>query len=192
MTRVDGTFASPISLQAGTLTRTGTIHGTLQNSGGILVPDNSGLGPLIITGQYAQGSNGTLSVNLAGVTQGFNYGWLDVRGTGAAVTLGGSLKVGLLSGFSPLLGNFFNVLTCTGCTINADLRSVSLPPLASGLDWSVRLLDAFSTLQLAVVSTPTVSAPEPGTLWLVGAGFVGLVEWRRRQKKVCSARAPDV
>jgi len=37
-------------------------------------------------------------------------------------------------------------------------------------------------LQLAVVSAPTASAPEPATLLLVGSGFVGLAAWRRRQR----------
>jgi hypothetical protein len=50
-------------------------------------------------------------------------------------------------------------------------------------------LDAFGTLQLAVVSTSTVSAPEPGTIWVIGAAFIGLIRWQRRQKKVVSARA---
>lgn len=182
-TIVNGTFAHNISLQAGTLSGTGTIQGTVQNSGGLLLPGNNGLGTLTIKGQYAQGFGGTFGVNLAGLSQGVTYGLLAVQGTGAAVTLGGSLKVALLNGFSPSLGNTFGVLTCTGCTISGGLRSLSLPTLASGLDWSVRFVDAFGTLQLAVVSSPTASAPEPGTLLLVGAGFVGLVGWRRKQRR---------
>ena len=185
-TIVNGTFAHNVTLQAGTLSGTGTIQGTVNNSGGLLLPGNNGLGTLTIKGQYAQGFNGTFGVNLAGLSQGVNYGLLAVQGTGAAVTLGGSLKVGLLNGFSPSLGNTFGILTCTGCTISGGLRSLSLPTLASGLDWSVRFVDGLGTVQLAVVSVPTASAPEPGTLLLVGAGFVGLVGWRRKKIKACS------
>lgn len=189
-TIVNGTFAHNISLQAGTLSGTGTIQGTVQNSGGLLLPGNNGLGMLTIKGQYAQGFGGTFGVNLAGLSQGVTYGLLAVQGTGAAVTLGGSLKVGLLNGFSPSLGNTFGILTCTGCTISGGLRNLSLPTLASGLDWSVRFVDGLGTLQLAVVSTPIPGsgAPEPGTLLLVGAGFVGLVGWRRKQTRGCSAQ----
>lgn len=189
-TIVNGTFAHNVTLQAGTLTGTGTIQGTVQNNGGLLLPGNNGLGTLTIKGQYAQGSSGTFGVNLAGLNQGVTYGLLAVQGAGAAVTLGGSLKVGLLNGFSPSLGNTFGVLTCTGCTISGGLRSLSLPTLASGLDWSVRFVDGLGTLQLAVVSTPIPGsgAPEPGTLLLVGAGFVGLVGWRRKQTRACSAQ----
>ncbi len=191
-TIVNGTFAHNISLQAGSLSGTGTIQGTVQNSGGLLLPGNNGLGTLTIKGQYAQGFGGTFGVNLAGLSQGVTYGLLAVKGTGAAVTLGGSLKVGLLNGFSPSLGSTFGVLTCTGCTISGGLRSLSLPTLASGLDWSVRFVDGLGTLQLAVVSTPIPGsgAPEPGTLLLVGAGFVGLVGWRRRQARSVRVSRP--
>ncbi len=190
-TIVNGTFAHNVTLQAGTLTGTGTIQGTVQNYGGLLLPGNNGLGTLTIKGQYAQGFGGTFGVNLAGLSQGVTYGLLAVQGTGAAVTLGGSLKVGLLNGFSPSLGNTFGVLTCTGCTMSGGLRSLSLPTLASGLGWSVGFVDGLGTLQLAVVSTPIPGsgAPEPGTLLLVGAGFVGLVGWRRRQIEASSARS---
>ncbi len=180
-TIVNGTFAHTVSLQAGTLTGAGTIQGAVQNSGGLLLPGNNGLGMLTIKGQYAQGPGGTFGVNLAGLNPGVTYGLLAVQGTGTAVTLNGNLKVGLLNGFSPSLGNTFGILTCTGCTIGGSLRGLSLPALASGLDWSVRFVDALGTLQLAVVSTPTASAPEPATLVLVGSGFAGLLAWRRRK-----------
>jgi hypothetical protein len=181
-TIVNGTFAHTVSLQAGTLTGAGTIQGTVQQSGGLLLPGNNGLGTLTIRGQYAQGLGGTFGVNLAGLNQGVTYGLLAVQGAGTAVTLNGNLKVGLLNGFTPSLGNTFGILTCTGCTIGGNLRGLSLPALASGLDWSVRFVDALGTLQLAVVSSPTASAPEPATLFLVGSGFAGLVAWRRRKK----------
>ena len=177
-TIVNGTFAHNITLQAGTLTGTGTIQGTVQNYGGLLLPGNNGLGTLTIKGQYAQGFGGTFGVNLAGLN---SHGLLAVQGTGVAVKLNGFLTIGLLNGFSPSLGNTFGVLTCTSCTMSGSLLGLSLPTLASGLDWSVRVVDALGTLQLAVVTGPTTSAPEPTTLLLVGSGFVGLAAWGRRR-----------
>jgi hypothetical protein len=55
-------------------------------------------------------------------------------------TLNGFLTIRLLNGFSPSLGNTFGVLTCTGCTMSGTLLGLSLPTLASGLDWSVRVV----------------------------------------------------
>lgn len=179
-TIVNGTFAHNVTLQAGTLTGTGTIQGTVQNYGGLLLPGNNGLGTLTIKGQYAQGFGGTFGVNLAGLN---SHGLLAVQGTGVAVKLNGFLTIGLLNGFSPSLGSTFGVLTCTGCTMSGTLLGLSLPTLASGLDWSVRVVDALGTLQLAVVTGPAASAPEPATLLLVGSGFVGLAAWRRRQRR---------
>jgi len=184
-TIVNGTFAHHVTLQGGTLSGTGTIQGTVQNYGGLLLPGNNGLGTLTIRGQYAQGFGGTLGVNLAGLN---SHGLLAVQGTGAAVTLNGFLTIGLLNGFSPSLGNTFGVLTCTGCTINGSLSGLSLPALASGLDWSVGFVNGLGLLQLAVVAGPTSSAPEPATLLLVSAGFIALLEWRRRQAKARSAQ----
>jgi len=183
-TIVNGTFAHNVTLQAGTLTGTGVIQGTVQNYGGLLLPGNNGLGTLTIKGQYAQGFGGTFGVNLAGLN---SHGLLAVQGTGVAVKLNGFLTIGLLNGFSPSLGNTFGVLTCTGCTMSGSLLGLSLPTLASGLDWSVRVVDALGTLQLAVVTGPTTSAPEPTTLLLVGSGFVGLAAWRRRQRRAVIA-----
>ncbi|MBK7485144.1 MAG: PEP-CTERM sorting domain-containing protein [Nitrospira sp.] len=183
-TIVNGTFAHNISLQAGALTGTGTIQGAVQNSGGLILPGNNGLGTLTIKGQYAQGFGGTLGINLAGLN---SHGLLAVHGTGTAVALNGFLTIRLLNGFSPSLGNTFGVLTCTGCAMSGTLLGLSLPALASGLDWSVRVVDALGTLQLAVVSGPATSAPEPATLLLVGIGFVALVGWRRRQARARSA-----
>ncbi|HPU86639.1 MAG TPA: hypothetical protein PLE60_15025, partial [Candidatus Latescibacteria bacterium] len=126
-TIVNGTFAHNITLQAGTLTGTGTIQGTVQNYGGLLLPGNNGLGTLTIKGQYAQGFGGTFGVNLAGLN---SHGLLAVQGTGVAVKLNGFLTIGLLNGFSPSLGNTFGVLTCTGCTMSGSLLGLSLPTLA--------------------------------------------------------------
>jgi hypothetical protein len=65
---------------------------------------------LTITGNYTQGSGGTLSVKIGGATAGTQYDQLAVGGT---ATLNGTLNVSLLGGFTPNSGEMFQPLTST-------------------------------------------------------------------------------
>jgi hypothetical protein len=123
-----------------------------------------------------------LDLKIGGLLAGSQYDVLKVTGPG---TFGGSLSVRLLNGFTPGLGNRFDLLACSlGCSgLNGGTLfggGVSLPSLASGLAWVSGLSDGGTSFSFTVVAS-AASAPEPGMLLLVGSGFVGLVVWRRRQ-----------
>jgi hypothetical protein len=131
---------------------------------------------------YTQGIYGRLDLKIGGLVAGSQYDVLKVTGPG---TFGGSLFVRLINGFTPGLGNSFNLLACSlGCSgLNGGTLfsgGVSLPSLASGLAWVSGLNDGGNSFSFTVVAA-AASAPEPGMLLLVGSGFVGLVGWRRRQ-----------
>jgi autotransporter-associated beta strand protein len=83
----------------------GTITGNLVNNG-ILSPGFSP-GAVNVTGNYNQGSTGTLLIQLA---SGTSFDQLTISGT---ATLAGTLQVDLLGGFTPA-GQSFTFLTATG------------------------------------------------------------------------------
>jgi hypothetical protein len=106
-------FGSPgntgaLNLNNGTLAGAGTINANV-TSGGQVIPGGAGAaGILTINGNYTQTATGALDIELGGTTAGSQYGQLAVSGT---ASLGGSLDVALISGFHPVVGNGFEVMT---------------------------------------------------------------------------------
>jgi hypothetical protein len=182
-TIVNGTFGNNIALQAGNLSGTGTITGMVANTGGVVQPGSSVLPGTLTLANYTQGIYGRLDLKIGGLLAGTQYDVLKVTGPG---TFGGRLSVSLINGFTPGLGNRFDLLTCSlGCSgLNSGALfsgGVSLPSLTSGLDWISGLTDGGNSFSLTVVAA-AVSAPEPGTLLLVASGLVGLVAWQRKRR----------
>jgi uncharacterized protein (TIGR03437 family) len=100
-------FGTPGQFQGGLLQGIGTITGNINNTGATLNPGQSP-GLLTISGNYTQGANSTLNLELGGLTPGTQYDQVAIGGT---ATLGGTLNVTLINGFVPSHGNVFQVLT---------------------------------------------------------------------------------
>ncbi|MFO0796476.1 MAG: tandem-95 repeat protein [Gemmataceae bacterium] len=109
-TTVNGTLVAPggASVAAGaTFKGAGTVQGSLTNAGTV-APGNSP-GFLNVTGDYTQAAGGTLELEVAGRNP--NVPEFDrLRVTGTAY-LDGTVRVNLLDGFQPALGDNFQVLT---------------------------------------------------------------------------------
>ncbi|HEX7055063.1 MAG TPA: filamentous hemagglutinin N-terminal domain-containing protein [Burkholderiales bacterium] len=94
---------------SGTLTGAGTLDlagaATLHNDGGINPGGVGVVGTLTVAGNYANGSSGSLAVDLAGPA---SYDVLAV--TGSATLNGGTLTASFLNGYTPTSGGH-NVLT---------------------------------------------------------------------------------
>lgn len=108
--------AQYVDIRGGTLTGTGTIatgsgpiHGQVENHGGIVAPGN-GAGTLNISGRFANAIDGTLAIEVGGLTPGTQHDQLLVDG---AAALKGTLAVSLIGGFAPAVGNTFTILTAT-------------------------------------------------------------------------------
>ncbi len=95
-------------LLGGTLQGSGTITGAILNSAGIVAPGLLSASQLNIAGTYTQAAGGTMEIELGGPTPGIDFDRLSVSGV---ASLGGTLQVGLIGGFSPTIGEQFIVLT---------------------------------------------------------------------------------
>ncbi len=103
--------AASLSVNAATLSGSGSINGSLVvNSGGTVSPGTSTTpGLLTITGNYTQNAGATLDLKLGGATTaGTDYDQLVVAGT---ASLGGTVSVTAINGFTPAAGASFDVLT---------------------------------------------------------------------------------
>jgi uncharacterized repeat protein (TIGR01451 family) len=123
-----GSISSPttIALAGGTLTSNGTVAAAVNNTNGIVAPGNpSTAGTLTITGAYAQGVNGGMSLKIGGTS---NYDIVDATASG--VTLGGTLTVSLFNAFTPASGNTFDVLKFS--TRSGDFANYFLPTFGGG------------------------------------------------------------
>ena len=94
----------------GTLSGTGTVVGSLTNSGTVS-PGNSP-GTLNVVGSYTQASGGTLRAEVASPT---NYDKISISGIPGTANLNGTIAPSLLGGYRPLVNQVFpGVVTTTG------------------------------------------------------------------------------
>jgi hypothetical protein len=86
----------------------GNVAAHLSSSGTVIPADSmTTVGTLKLTGAYTQTAAGALDANLAGADAG-QFNVLNVTG---AATLGGTLNIGLLNKFVPVVGAEFEILT---------------------------------------------------------------------------------
>jgi T5SS/PEP-CTERM-associated repeat protein len=115
----------------GTLRGDGQIIGDVGNVG-VVAPGDS-LGTLHVDGDYTQPSSGTTQIEIGGTTPGSQFDMLDITG---AATLHGTLDVSLVDGFSPTVGNLFEVVHADG-GIFGGFDTVSLPTIPNGMGWAI-------------------------------------------------------
>ena len=160
------TGGGTLEIIQGTVSGNGTVGGDVSNNGGTLSPGNSP-GVMEIEGQYAQGADGSLLIELAGAEAGLSH---DVLVVGGTASLAGQLEVNLLDGFQPLLGDSFDILDLAA--LQGEFAQIMLPTLVDGLAWDVSAL--YNDVSLSVVS-------EPATLvLLMGMVILSLATTQRR------------
>ncbi|MHC5108362.1 MAG: hypothetical protein ACYTHJ_00620 [Planctomycetota bacterium] len=97
---------SPFYLEGGSLKGNGVVDGDVDNSGGLVSPGFS-FGALSVSGDYTQGENGVLDIEIGG-TSPSEFDVLSVTGT---ATLAGELRVTDIDDFVPAIGDTFVILT---------------------------------------------------------------------------------
>src|SRR4029453_15312250 len=154
-----GLLAAPfVGLAGGVLTGEGTVEGDLANEG--RVAPGIGAGALVVTDDYVQQAAGVLEITLGGTKPGDEHAVLEVLGTSF---LEGTLEVVLESGYTPQLGDAFEVLRY-GARFGTFDNHVGFD-LGGGLS-------LIADYQPDALWLRTV--PEPGTATLVILGMVGL------------------
>jgi hypothetical protein len=95
------------SLVVGSDTSLGT--GSVTNDAGLSTA--GGQHAIRIGGDYVQGAGATLTLGLGGTTQGSTYDYVAIAGK---ATLGGTLAIQAVGGFTPAVGQQFTVVQANG------------------------------------------------------------------------------
>jgi hypothetical protein len=112
-TQVDGALTAgggQVNINGGALFGNGTITGNVLMAGTIYPGDAPNTaGALHIVGNYTQ--TGAFNLSLGGLGQGTTFSLLTVTGM---ANLSGTLNIGLINGFFPMVGDTFTFLTAAG------------------------------------------------------------------------------
>ena len=141
----------------GTLNGTGTVNGSVFNSG-IVSPGNSP-GLLTITGNLDLLATGLLNIELSGSIPVTGY---DRVAVGGSATLGGTLGIAQLNGFLPAFGDGFQFLTANG-GVNGAFSQVLLPTAFAGmvLNYSTQFTELFKPLPGLLGQNMLIAASQP-------------------------------
>ncbi|MCG3126747.1 MAG: hypothetical protein CHACPFDD_01601 [Phycisphaerae bacterium] len=158
--------SGPMRIEGGVLEGDGSVMGKVLIDGGELRP-GLGVGTLaiadnIIAGQYTQTAAGTLRIEIAGTTPGTQHDQLVVTGV---ATLGGTLRVSLVGGFAPAIGDSFTILTTL--LVDGEFDAKVLPRLPADRRWSI-------TYGGTAVTLNVVAADSVGGSHKPAAGAVGV------------------
>jgi hypothetical protein len=159
----------------------GTIAGIVNNAGTITASDPGSPDILTINGDYTQGSTGTLEAFLGGSAPGTGYSELLVHGN---ASLGGTLDVSLIGGFTPTSGENFYLLESTANLVTGTFAALDLPTLPAGESWDVTYnpsgCPAEGCVDLTFEGAPTTT-PEPSIFLLLAAG-IGMMALLRKYR----------
>jgi hypothetical protein len=147
-------------------------NNTLFNTNGVLSPGDFGMGgKTTITGNYVQGSNAVLDIDLGGSSPatGFQSGtntYDTVSVTGTA-TLAGTVRVRLANGFQPVANQTFTILSAASVTANLATNTVVSSDGTAQFSVTVN----GGSLQLASYTPlypPVITVPPASTNVLIG------------------------
>lgn len=140
--------------------------GDLTNNFGTYAPGGS-TAISTLAGDYTQGADGTLEIELAGIGAG-DFDWLQVEDI---ARIDGTLEILLNDGFMPQNGDTFTFLT--GRRVLGIFDTILLPGSFTG-NWDI-------TYGYDYISLTASTVPVPAAVWLFGSGIIGLIIVARRK-----------
>ena len=145
---VDASSGGTFTIGGGSTLSVDLVLGTLRNSpNGTLAPGDSA-GTTHITGKYQ--NNGTLAIELGGLSPGTEHDQVIVDGT-VVLSAASALDVTLIDGFVPSPGDEFNLLDFASRL--GVFGTVNLPSLDGGMTWDQSRLNSEGEL-LVLSSLP--------------------------------------
>jgi len=146
-------FVYPLVNGVGGLLRgNGTIDvaGTTFTNQGDIAPGTSP-GVLTINGDLPLAAGSEVAIEIGGTLPGSNPNNHDRLTVSDTATLAGTLRVSLVGGFTPVLGNAFQVIVY-GARVGT-FATVSLPTLGTGLGWQTAIGTGDVTLTVVIVDS---------------------------------------
>ena len=141
-----GGITGSLNIVGGTLSGSGNIGGAVTSAGTVM--PGSSPGTLNLMNTYVQADTGTLQIEIGGATVGNGYDQLNVTGS---ATLAGTLAVSLVNGFTPQLGDSFEIMTFG--SLAGQFSNVTGLGIAPGLQWDVAYGSTNITLTAAAENT---------------------------------------
>ena len=176
--------SNPLLIQGGQVTGTGTISGSLNNSGGTIRPGLSA-GVLSITSDLTLSNDSTLAMEVGGRTQGTEYDLIIEAGT-LALNLDGLLTVNFINGFQDgiLITDVFTIVNSNQAVIGAFDNVANGQRLATTDGLGSFLVNygvgsAFG--ENKVVLSQFAAVPEASTIMLLPLAAGALLLKRRRR-----------
>jgi fibronectin-binding autotransporter adhesin len=148
---------------------------SVSSTGSVTTSAVSTPGTLTVKGNYTQGANGTLQIDLGGTAQGTSYSLLSVLDK---ASLAGTLNVNLTNNFAPTVGETFDFLTYGSL---ASTTFANIDSLDAGYTYDISYN---TTTKVGILTVLTVGVPESSTLISAGLMFGSgcLVFLSRRRK----------
>jgi fibronectin-binding autotransporter adhesin len=145
-------LGNTLLLKAGTLRGSGTVSGSVENTGGVVKPGESP-GTLTLTGNYLQGAGGRIEIEVAGT----GVGQYDRLALGGSATLGGTLALNPTAGFaeSSAVGNNIPFLTYGSSVAGGFSTTTVTPALSCGKAFAVSTEEGAKALKATVVAGGT-------------------------------------
>ena len=177
ITITNGTMSqTDIDIQGGSMSGTGKINGEVNIASGATVHPGNSLGTLTINGTFS--SSGTLLIDIWGLDEG-KYSVLKING--AALFDGGNIEFDFRN-YIPSMGDSFDFLFAD--TI-IGWETLSYTAEGLGTEFSFEIESFLGGEKLVCTESPALppgAAPIPGSVLLLGGGFLGLMGWRQFKK----------